>query len=254
MNSADSGKVTVGDIDAIISGLGEILISKNIEKIVAAFREALKPVLEYMTKIGYLVEEAKDASGDLKPVLERVEKVEDAVVRMGKEVADFKLSMMKEVLMLRDQLRMLNESLISLERRFASLTSAKEGKVEGEGVVGEEWVLEENKDVRVQKKNIGVQEQANVFVSMKDAAVQKNEAVMKEEKTPVSISTNDDVERLKEIARLETRLVKLNGEILSLQSLIETGLGGVKEKEILSLKLREKKEIEERINKLKRKD
>lgn len=255
VNSADSGKGTVGNIDDIISGLGEILISRNIEKIVAAFREALKPVLEYMAKTGYLAEETKNFSEALKPVLERVEKVEDAVARMGKEVVDFKLSIMKEIIMVRDQLRMLNESLINLEGRLISFAEAKEGKIEEEkGVVREKWVLEEDKNVMVQEKNIEAQKRADSSLSVKDAAVQKNEVVMKKEKVPVSISTTDDVERLKEIARLEARLVKLKGEISSLQSLIEMGLGSNGDKETLKLKLREKREIEEGINRLKGKD
>ncbi|GEM_PF-2079872 len=248
MNPADSGKGTAVDVDAIISGLGELLISRNIEKIVAAFREALKPVLEHMAKVDSLTENAKDVYGTLKPVLERMEKVEDVVIRMEKEVADFKLSIMKEVLMLRDQLRMLNESLISLEERFTSLLERREDKIEeGRKVAGKEWV-EEDKEVKVQERSTEIREQTNVSASVEEAIVKRSEEVTREEE-PVFPSTKD-VEKMKEIARLEARRAKLKGEISSLQMLIDMGLGGVEEKDALNAKLREMKEIEEKISSL----
>lgn len=70
MNSADSGKGSAGDVESILSGLGEILISRNLEKMMNAFREVLKPVLEQVAKVSSIVEAVEGASVDLKPVLD----------------------------------------------------------------------------------------------------------------------------------------------------------------------------------------
>ncbi|MBS7287909.1 MAG: hypothetical protein KIH01_03990 [Candidatus Freyarchaeota archaeon] len=243
MNSANSGKGTAGDVESILSGLGEILISKNLEKMINAFREALKPVLEQIVKVRSLVETVKGVSVDLKPVLEQIVKVEDAVVKMGKDLADFKLSIMKEIIMLRDQLRTLNEGLISLEGRLTSLAKAEEGGIKE---AEKELVLEGGEGAAVQEEAVEIK--ANALAGERSSATREGGVVEKEVRGPVFVP--EDIEKTKEIAKLETRLVKLKGEISSLQTLIEVGLGGGEEKEALNAKLREKKEIEEKISKL----
>ncbi len=250
MSASGSDKELPEDEETILGKLGDILIGKNISKFVDAFTVSLNPVLD------------------------RVVKVEEAITKIGRDLADFKLSVMKEIVMLRDQLRMLNEALINLEGRIIDYTEGREREaIREEREHEEEWILEENRreelqgggdlHVKIEKQieNVPANQEETVKIEefseaevraekpvlMEEAGVSYSDAVKVAEHATVSV---ENIEKMKELVRLETRLVKLKGEISSLQSLIEVGLATVADKEALNAKLKEKKEIEEKIRRL----
>lgn len=249
-SSSNNGGVTsTKNIDAVVSALIDLLAGKSAERVISTVRE------------------------DLKSLVEQVAKTFDYIGKVERELMDFKLNMMKEILVIREQLKTITESLVNIDRRFAALP-----KVEEQAIRGEEWEVSETetqiaqeeaagqRESRIsteeiqsreetvsQREAISVKEEKPSFVTEKQKLIQVEKVAEKEEVGKQPIAAVEDLEKAREIAQLKTRLVRLQLEISSLQSLIDVGLGGVEEKEALNAKLREKKEIEERLEKLTKK-
>lgn len=226
--SNNSGTMSTKSVDTIVSTLIDLLAGKSAERVVDVIKV------------------------NVKPIMEQVAKMHDHIGRVERELMDFKLNVMKEILVIREQLKTITESLVNLDRRFASLPKVEEEEAARGGVweVSEEEPKIASKEAAGQHEVVSIEKVKPPLVAEEQRAVQAEKPAEKEEGKKQPIATHEDLEKAREVAQLKTRLVRLQLEISSLQSLIDVGLGGVEEKEALSAKLREKKEIEERLEAL----
>jgi len=232
---------------------------------VGVIMEDLKSERENKNNIGKIAEKLEELRarriaedvlesimGRITPFLEKITKFNEAISEVTCEIADLKLSFMKEIGIIRDLLRRIDENLVNLEKQISNANTV------AAVTEGGEWRLEES--IGVESNSVeGGDENAGgeAIVSEKG----ENE-LMKERDEPTEkrrllklegmvLIPEERIQAYKEIAQLETRLVKIKGEIASLKNLIDVGLGTMEDKRLLEDKLEEKRRVEERIKKLK---